>query len=1189
MPIGKDNLKLMKSQRMTDNDDGGGRITGTQIIDNVSNEIFDDITDLDRVTGNVSLRKIYPWVDTTDTDGYFGANIILANTPDDEYVDITMMKTGDFDDERAQAQEKIERYLVKANQSDYGLLGNHFQGQRSLNWFAIEQRLPPSPGETYTLENAAGTQQEYVRLVDVDAELTTFVKFDVNGNLKEFQAWNIVAEISAPIVYDYIGGDAEEDGVTKQASEDEEPAPIFNTQVADAARYYGIKPLTQPASIGDSKVYVDSLFSSIVPAGQAEQPLVDENAAVARVINRPITAQPLTANNETWSNTGDSFAKSIYLPTAIVPGTLTITMLGGGGGTSTHQDVAKNGTLTRTAGTAYQDNMTVDYDTGIVTATAAFSGGGPQAINYSYTPGEKVSSTIVSDLEYVTAVTRGFNYSKSFPADTPAPGSLVVAYMVFGEWYELTDDGYGQITGAGSGTVNYETGTIQVTLQELPDVDSYIIYQFVPEDPGAIADLTGTQTSPLFYNLQTANEDKINPGSVVVTYTSGATQYTADDSDLVNNDATLAGDGSGTIDYTGGTVTFTPDRIPDPGTDIQLDYETSTYDSTTILNANIVKKTAQTGTVPAGTGITHLSIIYTSTYTLPVNAVGDENTITQKILIASDGAGGLRYKLLDQGGTWIALPNSTFDLSTGAYSIQWPIYQIEYRKYGFGGIFTETKNLRLWPNDPNTDLEIRTRFNDASTASATPVTAQTSSVQMTLPVSNIQGLLRGSLVFDWLDNRYYDDGQGNLLVNYDHSDGTSTIAGGINYGTGQVSINSFSQVGGLQTDLVVVAAGGIRRIRRVDQLIFRTLGAPIRPQSFQISAVSLDEDVPNPVASIQADADGNFDTGDDAIVGTINYETGVVSATFDPDVDPFQILYNAVQLVFLPLDPEIVGLDPVRLPQDGRIPIYRTGDIVVVHNEKTTEVATPTANDVIDAGRARLAEVRIYDANGDIVPATQYTEDLDAGTVTLADPIDTSTSPAPWSVIDRVEDMALVNDVDISGEISLTRQISHTFPDTTTYLSTAMVLGDLQARVTNVFDQATWTNEWSDLLIGNEPSAEYDNTTYPIEVDNRGTLYQRWALVFTGSTSFNIIGETVGNVGVGNTSSDIAPTNPNTSTPYFTIRSLGWGAGWAAGNVLRFNTISSNYPVWIARSVSQSNPTDTPDQFRLQVRGNINT
>jgi len=109
---------------------------------------------------------------------------------------------------------------------------------------------------------------------------------------------------------------------------------------------------------------------------------------------------------------------------------------------------------------------------------------------------------------------------------------------------------------------------------------------------------------------------------------------------------------------------------------------------------------------------------------------------------------------------------------------------------------------------------------------------------------------------------------------------------------------------------------------------------------------------------------------------------------------------------------------------------------------------------------------------------------------------------------------------------------------------------------------------------------------YPIETSNAGAIQERWALIFVNTTTVRVVGEYSGDLGTLPIVADIAPINPVTGQPYFTLRALGWGAGWASGNVLRFNTAASNYPLWFARTVLQGPPSVGADKFRVQVRGN---
>ncbi|HHQ4502785.1 TPA: hypothetical protein ACSPZQ_001999, partial [Aeromonas veronii] len=97
-----------------------------------------------------------------------------------------------------------------------------------------------------------------------------------------------------------------------------------------------------------------------------------------------------------------------------------------------------------------------------------------------------------------------------------------------------------------------------------------------------------------------------------------------------------------------------------------------------------------------------------------------------------------------------------------------------------------------------------------------------------------------------------------------------------------------------------------------------------------------------------------------------------------------------------------------------------------------------------------------------------------------------------------------------------------------------------------------------------------------------------WAIIFQTSTTFILVGEHVGQIAVGDVNTDFAPINPNNGQPYFRLDRRGWGAGWAAGNVLRFNTYAANYPIWFIRTILQSVAAVDTDRFEAQLRGNVN-
>lgn len=151
-------------------------------------------------------------------------------------------------------------------------------------------------------------------------------------------------------------------------------------------------------------------------------------------------------------------------------------------------------------------------------------------------------------------------------------------------------------------------------------------------------------------------------------------------------------------------------------------------------------------------------------------------------------------------------------------------------------------------------------------------------------------------------------------------------------------------------------------------------------------------------------------------------------------------------------------------------------------------------------------------------------------------------------------------------------------------VSSLVQLGDLQAQAGSSFSQQTWTRVFSDALIGNAIGANYNRTAADIVVTNEGAETERWAIVFTNATAFRLIGERFGQIASGDITTDFLPLNPITNQPYFEISADGWGTGWQAGNVLRFNTVGARAPFWAMRSISPV-PTETTDGAVFQFRG----
>lgn len=288
-----------------------------------------------------------------------------------------------------------------------------------------------------------------------------------------------------------------------------------------------------------------------------------------------------------------------------------------------------------------------------------------------------------------------------------------------------------------------------------------------------------------------------------------------------------------------------------------------------------------------------------------------------------------------------------------------------------------------------------------------------------------------------------------------------------------------------------------------------------------------------------------------------------------------------------------LGIDPAPFAyQSGSVPAIRTKDKVLVHSTIGMTPATISNGQTVTTGRTTLSRLRVIGNNGTVhgtftrgqtaPTGLGFTADLDAGTVTFSS---VSGLSQPVTVEHRIEELLRVTGV--SGiTVTFNRGLSRAYP-AGTRVSSLLTLGDLQARVSLSFAQTTWTGAYADTVTGSSPAADYNVTSYPIAVVNKGSVGERWALIFTNTTSYRIVGELLGEIGTGTIGADCAPNNPATGVPYFTILASGWGSGWAAGNVYRFNTLGANSPVWVGRCVAPSTPSGS-DAVTLQLRGYVN-
>jgi len=735
-----------------------------------------------------------------------------------------------------------------------------------------------------------------------------------------------------------------------------------------------------------------------------------------------------------------------------------------------------------------------------------------------------------------------------------------------------------------------------------------------------------------------AKQGAIVAGSFEMSWMVGTTSKTA----VANGvSGAISGDATGTLDHVTGRFSMFPTVLPPVGTPIRYQWikagdktEADLSDLSLGIEGNQVS-----GIIP------DVPLIPGQTVFTLVLDIGDDADVVNPVTITvtDDGNGNLIHNVNNPirvglkliAGVWTAVLNDSsvanttigaINYTTGAFVINAPgAAMFRVRKYSYRK--SDDPNLSdvqrahtyvyVWSSTVTESHPCNVRapgltkcqYLTTTTDDQYDITQALDTLSFDFTPNSRETVAQGSVRFTF-GGRTYIDRQGYLYSNIDPLTGSGELSGTFDYSNGIAKITVWNE-GATNAKVVVESMLTYLDDHTVSSITFRTPGAPVRPGSLYIQCLDAD----SVVHDITVPSSGEINS--DIFDGTFDHETGICQMRFGylvkasdyilaewydqnlVDVNgniwmPLQVKadslrFNCVTYSYLPLDADIIGLDPVRLPSDGKVPIIRKGYIGVIHSTKKTPFPNNvTAGYVLETGVTRMAKCWVEDADGVNLSTSLYTVDLDYGVVTLANPLDLTGYAQPLQAVHRIEDMSLITDVEISGRITLSKPLSHNYAAADTYVSTALIIDDTWARISNVFDQTTWTSVWSDTLIGSQSNAQFNNTDYPITVKNRGAITERFALIFTSSTAFNVIGEHLGLIATGTINEVCAPNNPNTSTPYFSINPLAWGAGWSTGNVLRFNLHGANAPFWLARTILQSEAAVESDEFSLQLRGNVN-
>ena len=1196
MPIQTGDVVLLKSAVMDDVPEGGGPPTGNVIADGVSNAIFPDISGLDRAKGRFNLRKIVAAIRTDDVEHYLGATVILADPPKDPRVSVTLFATKSNFDVRSEAASRVEAYLNKGPELPGFLYEDHLAGQRVVQIFQRTSDPLPTPGKTFVLvqnEGRSNQIEQYVRATRVSSIERTFTY----GEDTDYKAAIVSVEISDALRADLTGSPA-----ARSFTRIEGATKLRDTVVADAGSYCGAVPLAAPVAVGDFSVSATSIFTQLVPSAQSESPITGQSPFAAIATSVSGTAPVSITTSVPWSNT-----QALVLPGGARAGSITVKSDGV--------------TITDAGGRLLAGGVqigTIDYPNGVLTASVGSYNGNK---TISYTPAAYPLRMPQSSEIPVTAEGRSLSYTGVLPAPA-ARGTLSVAYRSQRRWSVISDNGAGQLRGIdssyGAGTYNPDTSDYVLTLGALPDVGSSIVLTWgVPTQETVHPSVALKLSQTIAINA--AAGESAQPGSIVATWEDGATQYTAS----VNAAGVLSGAATGRYDLATGYLTLSPSVLPAPGTNITINYRVGAQSSESFSHPSrvasgkleVIASSAMSpgSVVVRWNTLTDLAAlgVYTDSMLRALGVAGLPTLVDPINTATDDGAGNLL-----RDGAVIG----TVDYGTG--HILWNpdvVLSVPRPQYGLGSVARRNPGgdasfwrinyqsmqyvpvPSMYPNDDSGSVTI-----NYLPAAATNVRAQT--VPFAIDFSLLPGIaapvVPGSVALQpSAGGPLQDNGQGVLR---ELTSAGLVQRGTVDYITGRATITSWPTGSGpavQRVSCVTTLGEGI-----ASAFVCRTAVAPLRPGSltFQFAKDG------GGSAVVPVGIDGVINAP--GVVGTVDVETGLIRIGFGNmvlaagnEAEPWYhatrvnadgynfkpapvmastLKYSGVAYSYLPLNAELLGIDPVRLPTDGRVPIFRAGGTAVLGH--TSKITRAVANgDVVNCGRVRLSRVRLIGADG-VVLNSGYTADLEAGTVTVTN-IGTGAAawPQPVTIEHRIEDMATVREIDINGTISLNSAVSHAYP-LGSYVSSAIEVGDVFARVNTVFSQATWTvGRWLDAVDGSVPAARFNHDQFPITVTNRGAVTERWLLRMLSSTNYEVIGEHVGVIAVGDTSNNCSPINAAAAAPYFTVNWRAFGNNWVPGNVIRFNTVLAGTALWLARTIQPGPETVTNDSFTVLVRGDV--
>ncbi len=491
MPLLSGDIRFARSANMADVPEGGGPPSAQLLTSGRSNEIFPDISEETRTVGRVEIYQIFGVLRNADRTAFMGANVILAEPPQDPNVSVTLLSLKNPFATRADIAKRIESGMGAGSEWAGYLLENHYTTMRSVQVLQRPGSAPPALGKTYVLvweENKSGERRQRIRIKSNATEVRTFTQI-VNGSMVDFQGQVTTCELFDSLLYDFPGSPP-----SRFFARETTKTLIRETVYSDAGLFYSAGRLTAATQINDAWLSVDSIYTQVVPNSRSEVASVDQRPTARRTIVLADTPRRvevgITPHTQRFKidevNVGLTYVMQCQpLPE---PGTVFIDYWALG----QRYTLVDDGTGKLEG----QGGGSVSYMTGAVNITLKAVPDIGSAITLSH--GARVAYTNRSSQG---AQVRPPEFAWVIEGDTDddsvVPGSVSISYTSGGTVRTVTDNGSGKLQGAGTGVIDYPSRSVLLRPQYMPDpgaqfaVDCQLDALQTEIIPGGSPDATG--------------------------------------------------------------------------------------------------------------------------------------------------------------------------------------------------------------------------------------------------------------------------------------------------------------------------------------------------------------------------------------------------------------------------------------------------------------------------------------------------------------------------------------------------------------------------------------------------------------------------------------------------------------------------------------------------------------------------